>query len=251
MPSYEPASVVVLGLSHFEKKPSHFSFFIYFIPIINTIYSKTVNFQVILDFDTNMRILKETEGNCTFEYATDLKYQYLCNVYEDTVHIKSMKILPDFKFISQDIDIIGISPLFKMLMNDLLSYDNRYNVLSNSTVYLMDNSTYEIYNKLLFNITGIINGTQPKLENKDISLMINLQSEQNLETELGCVIDKIGLKNYLLNCKSNKSAELNLQSAVSVIDNNDILIINFNKGANTIVELNDTKSYNRFFFSTK
>ena len=158
MPSYEPASVVVLGLSHFEKKPSHFSFFIYFIPIINTIYSKTVNFQVILDFDTNMRILKETEGNCTFEYATDFKYQYLCNVYEDTVHIKSMKILPDFKFISQDIDIIGISPLFKMLMNDLLSYDNRYNVLSNSTVYLMDNSTYEIYNKLLFNITGIING---------------------------------------------------------------------------------------------
>ena len=75
--------------------------------------------------------------------------------------------------------------------------------------------------------------------------MINLQSEQNLETELGCVIDKIGLKNYLLNCKSNKSAELNLQSAVSFIDNNDILIINFNKGANTIVELNDTKSYNR------
>ena len=138
-----------------------------------------------------------------------------------------------------------------MLMNDLLSYDNRYNVLSNSTVYLMDNSTYEIYNKLLFNITGIINGTQPKLENKDISLMINLQSEQNLEAELGCVIDKIGLKNYLLNCKSNKSAELNLQSAVSFIDNNDILIINFNKGANTIVELNDTKSYNRFFFSTK
>ena len=138
-----------------------------------------------------------------------------------------------------------------MLMNDLLSYDNRYKVLSNSTVYLIDNSTYEIYDKLLFNITEIINGTQPKLENKDISLMINLQSEQNLEAELGCVIDKIGLKNYLLNCKSNKSAELNLQSAVSFIDNNDILIINFNKGANTIVELNDTKSYNRFFFSTK
>ena len=197
-----------------------------------------------------MRILKETNGNCNLQLITDLKYQYSCIAYEDNKNIKSITILPDFIFVNQEnIDIISISPFTQIFMNDLLSYDQRYNAIINSTIYLMDNSTYEIYNKLLCNITGKINGTQPKLKNKNLNLIVNLHSGQKFETELDCSIDNIGLENYLLNFKSNEILESNFKIAISFIDNNDILLINFINGTNSIIESNDTKNYKEQFFS--
>ena len=250
LPRNEHTSVIILALSHFKAYPSNFSFFLYVTPIINTIYTKLIRFQAIIEYYTNMRILKETNGNCNLQLITDLKYQYSCIAYEDNKNIKSITILPDFIFVNQEnIDIISISPFTQIFMNDLLSYDQRYNAIINSTIYLMDNSTYEIYNKLLCNITGKINGTQPKLKNKNLNLIVNLHSGQKFETELDCSIDNIGLENYLLNCKSNEILESNFKIAISFIDNNDILLINFINGTNSIIESNDTKNYKEQFFS--
>jgi len=243
LPRNEHTSVIILALSHFKTYPSNFSFFLYVTPIINTIYTKLIRFQAIIEYYTNMRILKETNGNCNLQLITDLKYQYSCIAYEDNKNIKSIAILPDFIFVNQEnIDIISIYPFTQIFMNDLLSYDQRYNAIINSTIYLMDNSTYEIYNKLLCNITGKINGTQPKLKNKNLNLIVNLHSGQKFETELDCSIDNIGLENYLLNCKSNEILESNFKIAISFIDNNDILLINFINGTNSIIESNDTKN---------
>ena len=113
----------------------------------------------------------------------------------------------------------------------------------------MDNSTYETNGKLSFNITGRINGTQPKFENKDINLMVSLQSGQKTEANLDCVINNIYLEYYQLNCKSNESLIINLQGAISFIDNDDLLIFNFIDGNNTIIELKDIKSHNKLFLS--
>ena len=248
-PNYEPIPVIILGLNHFQMNPSYYSFFIHFTPITNTIYSQIINFKGIIDYYTNIRVLKETEGNCTLQNANKLKYRYYCIDYEDTENIKSIKILPDFKFVNQDIDIIGVSFIAKKFMDNLLIYDVRYDLLNNSTIYLMDNSTYETNGKLSFNITGRINGTQPKFENKDINLMVSLQSGQKTEANLDCVINNIYLEYYQLNCKSNESLIINLQGAISFIDNDDLLIFNFIDGNNTIIELKDIKSDNKLFLS--
>jgi hypothetical protein len=115
----------------------------------------------------------------------------------------------------------------------------------------MDNSTYQTNGKLSLNITGRINGTQPKIKNKNISLMVNLQSGQKTEINLDCVINNIHLENYQLNCKSNKPLIIDLKGAISFIDNDGLLVLNFIDGINTIIELKDINSYNKLFFSKK
>ena len=54
---------------------------------------------------------------------------------------------------------------------------------------------------------------------------------------------------YQLSCKSNESLIINLQGAISFIDNDDLLIFNFIDGNNTIIELKDIKSDNKLFLS--
>ena len=251
--SHEPVPAIFLGLSNFKMDPSYYSFHIYLTPIKNGIYSQTSNFKGIIDYYTNMRVLKETEGNCTLQDATNLKYRYYCIDYEDTENIKSIKILPDFAFVNQDIDIIGVSPIAKTLIDNLLLYDERYDEkydqLYNSTIYLMDNSTYQTNGKLSFNITGRINGTQPKFENKDISLIVSLQSGQKTEANLDCVINNIYLEYYELNCKSNETLLINLQGAISFIDNDGLLVFNFIDGNDAIIELKNINSYNKLILS--
>ena len=93
--------------------------------------------------------------------------------------------------------------------------------------YILNNTTYAKYNRILFNITGTIDGIQPAYENKNLFVMINLESGNRIETEIECDINKISLQSYLLDCKSNEIFEANLQSAISFIDGNEILLINF------------------------
>ena len=243
--------IVFLGYSHFRMFQSYFSFYIYFALIKNIIYSKILNFPIIITYNTNMRVLKEIEGNCTLHKIIDERnYQYLCEVYEDTTNINSINIKPDFKFLSQDnIKIIGISPFAKLFMNNLQLIDEKFDILSNASIYLLDNSTYDKYDEPLFNISGVINDTQPKLENKNLSVMINLHSEQKVVNEIDCIINNITLENYILNCKMNETTESDLQSAISFIDDGDILLINFAEGANSIINVEiENKISNRIFY---
>ena len=46
-------------------------------------------------------------------------------------------------------------------MNDLQLVGDKYDMLSNCIIYVLDNLTCIKYDKLLLNISGVINGTQP------------------------------------------------------------------------------------------
>ena len=250
LPKNDITLVVFLGLSHFKMFQYYFSFYIYFARIRNTIYSKILHFPIIITYNMNMRVLKETEGNCTLhKMINERNYQFLCEVYEDTTNIKSISIKPDFKFLSQNnINIIGISPFAKLFMNNLQLINEKFDILSNVSIYLLDNSTYDKYDEPLFNISGRINGTQPKFENKNLSVIINLHSEK-LVNEIDCIINNITWEKYILNCKMNETTESDLQSAISFIDDGNILLINFADGANSIINVEiEKKISNRLFF---
>jgi len=256
LPKNENSLVVLLGFSHLKMIKSFFSFFIYFARIKNFVNLKVFILPITITYNTNMRMLKEVEGKCTLNnsYNND-KYRYLCEVNEDTENIKSISIKPDFQFLSKDnIEVIGITSLAKMLMNNLTSIDDKYDALYNSTIYLLDNSTYVKYDKLLFNISGVINGAQPKIENNNLTLMINLQSEEKNITEVECIINNnnTSKENYILNCKNSKSSktlEIDLQSAISFMDDNDILLINFINTSDSIIKIEtENKYYKRFFY---
>ena len=248
----ETTTFVFLGFSHFKKSENYFSFYTYLSAINNYIYSQLFNFPVEITYNANMRLTNEIEVNCTLHnLISSLKYQYLCEVYGNTINIKKISVKPDFKFFLQDnLEMIGISPLAHIYMNNLLIYDEKYDLISKSTIYLMNNSRYDIYDELLFNITGVINGTQPKLENK-LRLMINHLSGQNIEVdEVDCTFNKIGIDSYRLNCKANKTIESDLQSAISIIDQG-ILLINFKNRTDTIIKLEKQNSYQSLFLNEK
>ena len=226
MPNIETASVVLLGFSHFKMETSFFSFFMYLVRIKNMIYSKTFGFPLTITSNTNMRMLKEIKGNCTLNNIyNDNNYEFLCGTNEDTSNIKSIGVGPGFKNL-ENIEIVGISPLAKMFMNNIQLVGDKFDMLSNCNIFVLDNSTCIKYGKNLFNISGEIDGTQPVIKNDNLSLMINLQSEDETQTEVDCIINNTLENNYELNCKSKQALDMDLQSALTFMDSNNILLIN-------------------------
>jgi hypothetical protein len=59
--------VILLGFNHFRIYDLFFSFYIYFTPIQNIIFSRTIRFTIIITYHSNIRSLKETKGNCTLQ----------------------------------------------------------------------------------------------------------------------------------------------------------------------------------------
>ncbi len=101
--------------------------------IKNNLYSKRLRIPAIITYYNNIRSLKETEANCTFQNdLSDSKYQYLCEIYEETKNIKQIRVVPEFDFVTQEnVTVIGISPFAKMFMGNIQNIDERYNLISN------------------------------------------------------------------------------------------------------------------------
>ena len=110
--------------------------------------------------------------------------------------------------------------------------DNKYDqiLLSNPTIYILDNSILDKYETYKFYINGIIEGNKPKSVtiDKDLVLMVNIESDnENSTKDLNCkVINIINNNNYTLNCETNEDLKYNLQSAISILDDG-LLITNF------------------------
>jgi hypothetical protein len=209
---------------------------------------------MIITHNRNIRrLLKEIKANCTLDLIeSDKKYRYYCNVTEETTNIKEIKLIPEFDFTTQDnVTYTGSTPLAKMFMNNMkVLQNNTYNdMLENSLVYIMDNSSLYRNQQFLFNITGEIEDPQPKLENKNITLLINLENEidEKTEVEVQCNISNITRNNYILYCKSNETFLGELQNAISFIDNNDLLLLNFANINDSIIDIEANTNRRTFF----
>jgi len=143
-----------------------------------------------------------------------------------------------------NITIIGSTPIARMFMNNLQDIDDKYDNLENSFVYILDHSLYNKYSTYIYNITGIIDQEpKSKLENKNINLMINLESESKITTESDCIIDKINESSYSLNCELKDNINGDLQSAISFINDEEILLVNFDSGYSIITTNNPYENY--------
>ena len=248
--NYKEASVVLLGYSHFEidETEKYFSFFIYFVPVLNSIYSKILTFPITVLYNTTLRYLDSSQSICTLEdSSTETKLKYKCKVHANTANIRQIQIEPKFTFSEQYISLAGITSLANSYMNDIQKV-NELNYLESSNVCILEHSTYNKYNTNLFNISGIMNG-EPTFGDTD--LVLNINKDSNVEINVNCSISKIKEKNYTLDCQSEENINSNyLQSAYSKI-NNDILLINFDPqneetSTNSTTNSSDSnkKSYN-------
>ena len=230
--------LVLLGFNGYIMKPSWFSFWIYFISLTNSVYPENLIVPLTIINNNSLRTLSDVEGKCTLQGSgTKVKGQYLCEVEADNSNINQIKIGNDFKFGSENnVTVVGITPIANMYMDNIQNIGNKFGDLENSTIYILDHSIYKKYGNYLFNITGTINDPQPNITDDDFALIMNRASNDKTPIEVNCNIADIIGNNYTLNCKSNENIKGDLQSAISFIDD-DILIINFNEKIDREIEL--------------
>ena len=227
-------SVILLGFSHFKKNDNekNFSFYIYFIRLLNSIISKILTFPLIVTHNSALRFLQNTEeieASCTLEgTGTEAKLQFNCKAQTtETSNIGQIKIIPNFNFGGQKVNLDSISPLANNYMDNIQDIGEQFNYLLNSNLYILDNSFYNKHDNGFY-ISGIMKDPQPNFRTNNLVLNITLNSSGTIsETVANCVIDKVNNKNYTLNCQQNEDINSeNLKAALSKVDD-DILFVNF------------------------
>ena len=248
------SAIVFLGLSHFSSNNISFSFNLYLAPIRNFIYSGLLRFPVSIFYKTDIKLKKETEANCNKQNNLLIShYKYLCEVHEDTKNISQIRIEPKFDFVThKNVTLVGITPFAKEFMNNVEYADDKYDILSNNTIFILYNSTYIKYDELFFNISGSFIGPKPKLSKTNLTLYINIESETKSNEEIQCHATNNPFADYSLKCTANETFKGDLQSAVTFVDNNNILLLNFetiNQSIINIEKSNETnRMYGKFFF---
>ena len=233
-------SIVFLGCSKFIMAPSYFTFTIHFIPLSNSLFSDTLTFILNIIYNTYLRRLENANAVCNKGESNSQMVNYDCRVEADTANIKQIKFEHEFTFSQGKVKIAGTSPLAKMSMNNLEKMDDKYSSLlsSNPSIYILDNSSFYRYDNYKFNISGTISGEEKPSSislNKDLSLMMNIENSENEEEitkEADCTVTNINNDKYTLDCTAKDKNTYNLQSAMSIIDDKDILLVNINKNGN-------------------
>jgi len=246
--------LILLGLSNFKNETSHFSFKIYFISAAPNIFYPEkiyISLTLVIDNSTNIKTLKISKAfsetsigtECTLQgEETEVKAEYLCEVDENIAGVKQIKLGTDFKFDGDNkVNLVGITPLAKMYLNNTQDIGDKFNNLNNSNIYILDNSTFSKTGNLLFNITGVMNNAQLNITSDNIALMINSDSDNQIEVT--CGIQNLVENKYTLNCESSEEIKADLQGAISFIDN-DILIINFDENYDSQIVLEKSTNNN-------
>ena len=225
---YSSAHAVLIGLSHFLQFNSSFKFLIHFRSIEGYMFSLYLTMSVQLINNKTEKIL-EIQAYCEKVDGNLESVAYSCNVVADVSNVNSIKIEPDFNFESQDIKIVGISPIALVLMENVQNAKGKYDTLLESNYLVLDHSIItgdKRYN--IFNVSGIIDNPKSNLNNIYLTLIINVEKEEATLEEVNCTFININDPNYTLNCLARKNILYNLQSAISFLEN-DILVINFDE----------------------
>ena len=229
----EETLVVLFGFSHYKLEANEISFYIYFVSVKNFLFSQTMSFHVIINSDSNFRLLQNTLSFCNKVENDNIKVKYLCNYKITNSNIKRIGCLEDFSFIQKNVKVISLTPLSRRYINDLQNIKDVD--LFEYKIYILNNAINNIYNNNLFNISGILANEKPNFGFIDLVLIMNSRRENEIEEEANCKITEISGINYTLSCQTEGNVDCDLQSAVSYINNNDILLINFYYNTNSLL----------------
>lgn len=232
--NYGRAYVVLVGFSLFTTYTSYCTFYIHFVSIRGSIFAPSLTIKVEFIYNRSLRYLQNYDAICQKVDDNLENAAYLCNIEAEVSNVNAIKIAKEFNFESQEINVIGISPVGLALMENVKEAEGEYDSLLKSNIYVLDYSIVNINNnKKRFNISGIINEPKPTFEKINLTLIINVENDKNkIKIESNCTIIDIIDSNYTLNCQGENNILYNLQNAVSFIDN-DTLLINFDQNTNS------------------
>ena len=96
--SEEETLIVLFGFSNYEFKNNEISFYIYFISVKNFLFSQTMKFHVLINNNSNLRLLQNTLVDCNKVTNDYIKVKYLCQTEVTNSDIKRIECLKDFNF---------------------------------------------------------------------------------------------------------------------------------------------------------
>ena len=249
----ENPQIITLGFSNYNKKISNeseniFVYDIHFISLNKDIKSLTIVHPINIKYKTKLRNLNSEEmiSTCFMNITKSRKFKAACFVPNNDSEIDNLEVIPDFKFISDDNIKIKMSSLANKQKNNIINLENID--YSSYNIYILEKSSIIKNENLLFSINGIINEKINIRNNTD--LILSLNNNTNETCEVKCKIINIIDNNYTLNCESNENIYSNLDSSISIINNNTILLLTFNDSESNI-EIEKFKPRNYFRKSNK
>ena len=244
----EEALTVLFGFSNYEFKSNEISFYIYFISVKNFLFSQKMIFHVLINNNSYLRLLQNYLVECNKVTNDNIKVKYLCKTEVTNSDIKRIICLKDFNFINQNnVKVIGITPIAQRYIDNLQNIEDKD--LFDYNIYILNNAINNKYDNNLFNISGIIS-EKPNFGLINLILITNAKSENETTTEeeMDCNIVEIKDLNYALNCSAKENINYDIQSSVSFIDNDNILLINFDNNTNSTLTIENRENFHGRYY---
>ena len=245
----EEALTVLFGFSNYEFKSNEISFYIYFISVKNFLFSQKMIFHVLINNNSYLRLLQNYLVECNKVTNDNIKVKYLCKTEVTNSDIKRIICLKDFNFINQNnAKVIGITPIAQRYIDNLQNIEDKD--LFDYNIYILNNAINNKYDNNLFNISGIISEPKPNFGLINLILITNAKSENETTTEeeMDCNIVEIKDLNYALNCSAKENINYDIQSSVSFIDNDNILLINFDNNTNSTLTIENRENFHGRYY---
>ena len=230
----ENIHISLVDFYNYTKTKDMIKFYFYLASLENIKfkYPEQIILPVTVTFNSALRILSESDMNISCVLESEDKGKYACEISNDTSKISNIKI----NNIEQGNFDIKTSPLAEKHINNILDLEHSTDTTNPESLVqkTMNDSTIIKNNRNIF----IINGTIYKGES--ISFLgkeVNLNAKQlpnNNSIDLNCTLTNISESNFNLICKKNNSITYDLDSA-TIINDNQILIVDFEEGADSTV----------------
>ena len=224
--------IILLGFAKFTyvRNLKICSFFIYFVYIKQTVYSKQLIINTNIRYRKSLRGLQEnvqTKSICTLiDNEFDNQKRYNCTLGTNGEEIESIQIDKNIESGDENMEFsnIEISPIALKYINNLqnVGYSDQFE----KKLYILDNSKVVVDNdKNEFNITGNIDGSGFNYKNSNLELTL-LENSNEKNENISCISIDSGENKYTLKCNTDNEMKGQLTGAFSNLGNEN-LIVNF------------------------
>ena len=233
----EEANIIFLGISHYRDFGMFFYIYMYFTPLKGTLYSDVMDCPINVITRKNLRNLEDDYIDTILcirqeEYSeVKNKVRYMCLGMTTQENAKqSVKMTPEFNFSPQtNINLVGMTPMGEEVLDNIMKAYSKYDYLLDSNIFIMNNAILSQVEQNLFDIKGIMLDSLPNFE----KVIIPVKLENQTEIGIQCDILQETKDNYNLKCQTNNTFKIKLENLISFLDNQNILLIIFDKNSNS------------------
>ena len=222
--------VILLGFARYSYITSNkiINFFIYFVYVEKTVYTKKISIKMNIRYKSNRRYLQtesEQEGECILVEDDSLNQKkYNCSVNTNGEEIDSIQLDKNISADDNDINLtdIEISPIALNNINNIQNVGDQ-DPFDGKALYILDQSEINVNNDINeLNLTGIMNDNKFEYDKINLDMALTENSLEKTES-ITCTSTKQNNK-YNLQCNTKNEMSGKLNSAFSNLGNANLIV---------------------------